>query len=124
MPANDNYGWDFDRPSAECLDTFSTFSVGVFQWLKKPVGKELKKSKAICRVLGYTAEADRVYAKAVEICARLNREGASAAHPPGWLQKQYSLPRPAGTFVPRTTSDFTGAQVRAMRQKVMKVKRS
>lgn len=120
MAESSSYAWDFDHPSPQTIEIFSTFSVGVFQWLTKASGKGLKKSKAISRVLGYTAEPERVFQKAVELCARLNREGASAASPPSWLQKQYSVPRPAGMVVERTSHDFTAAQVRAMRLKVMK----
>ncbi len=120
MPTSDHYSWDFDRPPAQWMERYSTFSVGIFQWLKKASGRGLKQSRAICRVMGYTAEPDRVYDKALEICARLNRESASAAHPPSWLQKQYSVPRPAGTVVRQKSDDFTAAQVRAARLKVMK----
>lgn len=102
------------------MERYSTFSVGIFQWLTKASGKGLKQSAGICRVLGYTAEPERVYQKALEICARLNREGASAATPPKWLQKQYSVPRPPGMVRRRTSNEFTAAQVRALRLKVMK----
>ncbi len=120
MPDSNQYAWDFDRPSDQLLETFSTFSVGIFQWLTKASGKGMKKSKAIARVLGYTAEPERVYAKAVELCSRLNREAASANVPPEWLQKQYSVPRPEGMVIEKISADFTGAQVRSIRLRVMK----
>jgi len=115
-----HYTWDFEHPAADTLERFDTFSVGIFQWLPKAGGKGMKMSKGIARVLGYAAEPERVYDKAVQICARLNREGARVEAPPNWLQKQYSIPRPAGKVVERTSSDFTAAQVRAMRLAVMK----
>jgi len=118
MSDHGNYAWDFDRPPS--FEFYSTFSVGIFQWQQKASGKGLKKSKAMSRVLGYTAEPDRVYEKATEICARLNREQASANNPPGWLRKQFSIPKPDGMVVKRTSNDFTSAQVRAMRLKLMK----
>jgi hypothetical protein len=113
------YAWDFDRASHTTLETFTTFSVGIFQWQQKASGKGLKKSPGISRVLGYTAEPDRVYAKAIELCARLNREGAKATAPPPWLKKQYSISRPVGMVIERRSNDFTSSQVRAQRLKVM-----
>jgi len=80
----------------------------------------MKKSKSIARVLGYTAEPERVFAEANKLCGRLNREGATAAAPPAWLRKQYSVPRPAGVTIERTSTDFTAAQVRSIRLRVMK----
>ncbi|HEV8292042.1 MAG TPA: DUF4304 domain-containing protein [Tepidisphaeraceae bacterium] len=120
MAEASHYTWDFERPAADIVERFDTFSVGIFQWLPKASGKGMKMSKGIARVLGYTAEPERVYEKAVQICARLNREGAKVDAPPDWLQKQYSIPRPAGMVVERTSNDFTAAQVRAMRLGVMK----
>lgn len=120
MSATENYSWDFDRPPARWTEDYFSFSVGIFQWLQKASGKGLKKSPAICRVLGYTCEPERVYEKALALCARLNREGASAERPPSWLQKQYSVPRPAGMVKLRTSDEFTSGQVRSMRLKVMK----
>lgn len=123
MSENGEYAWDFDRPPNMEFYTASsigTFSVGIFQWQLKASGKGLKKSKAMSRVRGYNAEPDRVYEKAIEICARLNRERASAENPPSWLRKQFSIPKPDGMVIERTSEDFTGAQVRAMRLKVMK----
>ncbi|MEI8381396.1 MAG: DUF4304 domain-containing protein [Planctomycetota bacterium] len=118
MAENDKYVWDFDRPSM--IEFYTKFSVRIYQWQQKASGKGLKKSKAMSRVLGYTAEPDRVYEKAAEICARLNRERASIDNPPSWLQKQFSVRKPDGMAVKRTSDDFTSAQVRAMRLKVMK----
>jgi hypothetical protein len=114
------YAWEFDRPAPRFFETYQSFSVGIFQWLPKASGKGLKKSKAMARVLGYTAEPDRVYEKADDLCGRLNRERAMAAAPPDWLQKQYAVPRPAGMVVERTREDFTAGQVRAVRLRVMK----
>ncbi len=115
------YQWSYDRSP---LDTdprgFTTLSVGVYQWLPKAGGKGLKQSKSI-RVMGYTAEPQRVYDKADELCRRLNEAGARIDAPPKWLQKQYSVPKPAGMVTRRSSDDeLTGAQVRSLRQQVMK----
>ncbi len=89
------YQWDFDLPSVEFLSTqYRTLSVGIFQWLPKASGKGLKRSPAAARVLGYMAEADRVFSKAGELCHRLNNQVAQPGRP-AWLQKQYSVPMPA-----------------------------
>ena len=50
-----------------------TFSVGIFQWLKKSRGKELKRGKVICRVVGLIRNPDAVYASATEICRECDR---------------------------------------------------
>jgi hypothetical protein len=115
------YQWDYDRAAAEEMlrRGFDTFSVGVFQWVPKASGKGLKRSTAI-RVLGYTADPESVFAKADELCRHLNDAGARADDPPPWLQKQYSVPKPTGLVIPRTTDDLTGAQVRSIREQVMK----
>jgi hypothetical protein len=120
MSKADRFGWDFDRRSTQRMEGFETFSVGIFQWMTKASRKDLKKSGAVTRVLGYTAEPDLVYKKAIEICARLNRESASADNPPMWLQKQYSVPAPAGMVIDRVSNEFTSAQVRAARLKIAK----
>ncbi len=49
-----------------------TFSVGCFQWLPKAGGKGLKKSAVIVRVKGRVSCPESVYAKAAEICTKLN----------------------------------------------------
>ena len=88
------YQWDFDLPSMEFLSTqYHTLSVGIFQWLPKASGKGLRRSPAAARVLGYMAEADRVFSKAGELCHRLNNQVAQPGRP-AWLQKQYSVPMP------------------------------
>ena len=115
--------WDYDRNLWDSSDLAATFSVGVYQWLPTSSGKGLKKSKTI-RVSGYTAEPLRVYAKAQELCDRLNAEQARAENLPAWLRKQYSVPKPvnevreADTREP-ASRELTGAQVRATRLKVM-----
>lgn len=48
------------------------FSVGVFQWLPKSDGKGLKRSAVKIRVKGWVSDAERVYAKARELCQRLD----------------------------------------------------
>lgn len=112
------YRWDFERSSWDSSGLATTFSVGIWQWLPKAGSKGLKRSKTI-RVNGYTAEPERVYAKARELCERLNAEGASAENPPAWLQKQYSVPRPADLPAEPASEEVTGSQVRALRRQVM-----
>src|SRR5262249_23690915 len=68
----------------------------------------------------YAAEHKLVYHKAQELCRRLNHERGRSDNPPAWLQKQYSVPKPAHLVIERTTDDLTGAQVRGSRSQVMK----
>ncbi len=70
--------------------------------------------------MGYTLDANAVYMKATELCRILNDEGVILDKPPKWLQKQYSVPRPA-IMPPDPPSDcLTSAQVRATRNAVAK----
>jgi len=48
------------------------FSVGVFQWIPKSGGKGLKRSAVLVRVKGFVRDAQKVYEKAREICAKLD----------------------------------------------------
>ena len=111
--------WDFDRQRADDASglEYTTFSVGIFQWL--PARRGLKKSRTI-RVVGYVTEPERVFEKAEELCRRLNAEKVDSANPPAWVQKQYSVPRPDDLVVERVRDDLTGSQVRSIRQAVMK----
>jgi hypothetical protein len=111
------YLWTYDRTSADktLLHSWSTFSVGVFQWLPKASGKGLKRSTSI-RVTGYTAEPQRVFDKADELCRKLNEAGVRADNPPPWVQKQYSVPKPIGFVAGRFSDGLTGAQVRSLRE--------
>jgi len=111
--------WDFDRQRAEDASglEFTTFSVGVFQWL--PARRGLKKSRTI-RILGYVTDPERVFEKAEELCRKLNAEKVDSASPPAWLQKQYSVPRPEDLVIERVHNDLTGSQVRSIRLAVMK----
>lgn len=52
------------RPYGNC----NTFSVGIFQWLKKSSGKGLKKSAVKFRVKGYSHKPDQVFRVAVRYC--------------------------------------------------------
>jgi hypothetical protein len=113
------YQWDYDRSSWPDNPNGITFSAGVFQWLPKTSGKGLKKSNKI-RVNGYVADPDSVYAKAEELCRKFNAEGIKITDPPRWLQKQYSVPKPADLDIERLTDDLTGAQVRSIREQVVK----
>lgn len=48
------------------------FSVGVFQWVPKADGKGLKRSAVKVRIKGFVCNADKVYAKALEISRKLD----------------------------------------------------
>lgn len=112
------YLWNFDRSAWDSKTDASTFSVGIYQWLPTANGKRLKKSKTI-RVLGYMAEPERVYNTARELCDRLNSEQARFESLPAWVQKQYSVSRPAG-FAKPARSELSGAEARKIREKVVK----
>lgn len=58
------------------------FSVGVFQWLPKSGGKGVKRGPVKIRVKGYMKDADKVYAMANELCAKLNA---------GWVPDRKSM---------------------------------
>ena len=47
---------------------FSTFSVGIFQWIPKASGKGLKKSPVKFRIKGYTSDPQKVYDLATKLC--------------------------------------------------------
>lgn len=49
-----------------------TFSVGIFQWVPKAGGGGLKRSAVKVRVKGYLQSAEKVYAKALEVCRKLD----------------------------------------------------
>jgi hypothetical protein len=111
--------WDYDESPIGSESAFTTFSVGVYQWLPKTSGKGLKKSKTI-RVKGYVAEPDRVYEKARQLCRKLNAERISSEKPPAWLQTQYAVAKPSGLVIERLSDDLTGNQVRSIRTNVMR----
>ncbi len=87
------FEWSFERSPCDANSRYTTFSVGVFQWLPKASGNGCKKSRTI-RVIGYVSAPFDVYQKATELCGRLNRETVMWDQPPAWLQSQYSVPRP------------------------------
>ena len=60
------YYWDFDKSAWDSRSHARTFSVGVYQWIPKTSGNELKKSGTI-RVLGYISDSAAVYAKAADV---------------------------------------------------------
>ena len=51
---------------------WNTFSVGIFEWVQKAGGKGLKKSAVKYRVKGYSSNPEAVYARAKEICEKLD----------------------------------------------------
>ncbi len=112
------FQWTYDRSAWADRPDAATFSVGVFQWLPKANGG-LKKSTTI-RVNGYVADAEAVYGKADELCERLNRERARLDARPTWLRKSYSVTKPAGFEKPRRSAELTAAEVKAVRNRVVK----
>jgi hypothetical protein len=108
------YAWKFDRLPADRNPAFLTCSVAIYQWLPKASGRGLKKVNA-ARVCGYLQDQQAVYCKAQEICDRLNAAKARADARPQWLQKEYSVPKPAGLIVPKISRDLPGPAVRAIR---------
>ena len=46
----------------------TTFSVGIFKWLKKSSGKGFKKSAVIYRIIGPVVKDKMVYSRAKKIC--------------------------------------------------------
>lgn len=118
MAKSQAYQWEFDRSTWDSRTEASTFSVGIYQWLPSASGNSLKKSKTI-RVLGYVTDPESVYAKARELCDRLNAEHARFEKLPEWVQKQYSVPKPAGFAKPQMTW-LSGAEARSIRNRVAK----
>lgn len=56
-----------------CLDgNWLTFSVGVFQWVLKANGKDVKKGAAKVRVKGFATDSAAVFAKADAIAKELD----------------------------------------------------
>ena len=116
------FEWSFDRSQFDTAsDRYTTFSVGVFQWLPKAAGRGFKKSKTI-RILGYVSAPFDVYQKAAELCQRLNREKVLWDKPPAWLQSQYSVTRPATEPPPpKPAADEVDARkFRQIRKRVFK----
>jgi len=112
------YHWDFNRLPADSDPRYLTISVAVFQWQPKASGKGLKKVNAT-RICGYMADIASVYAKAQEICDKLNAANATADLRPPWLQKQYSVPKPKGWIDSRVPDDLPSSVVRSIRAAVM-----
>ncbi len=59
----------------------ATFSVSIFQWIPKASGKGLKKGKVVYRVRGRVGDAEKVYARAREVCRHFDRYAKSADTP-------------------------------------------
>jgi hypothetical protein len=113
------YHWDFHRLADDFDLRFETCSITIFQWRQKAAGKGLKKVN-VCRVCGFTADVNAVYARAQELCDRLNAEQADATNRPAWLQKQYSVPRPPSVSKPQPRTDrLSPGAVRQIRERVM-----
>ena len=113
------YKWEFERSRWDVNPSANTFSVGIYQWLPKSAGKGLKKSKTL-RVTGYTADSQAVYAKASQVCRKLNQSKARYEALPSWAQKQYSVPKPNNLVLHGKSNEFTGQEVRTLRQQLMK----
>ena len=71
------YNCEFENDGTRILDEdtgrFRTFSIGIFQWIKKRSGKdgEVKRGRATVRVRGYTRSSEPVFAKAKLIIQEL-----------------------------------------------------
>lgn len=111
------YQWSYDRSPFDESSGFTRLSIGVFQWLPKSSGKGLKKSSTI-RINGFMSEPEKVYAKADELCERLNAAEAMFHDPPKWLQKSYSVPKPEGVELGRFHDGLKASQVRSVREKI------
>ena len=116
------YNWTYDRSEFDSSgDMYSTFSIGLYQWLPKASGKGFKKSKTI-RVKGYVADPESAYQKADELVHRLNKENVMLDSRPAWVKNQFSVPRPAD--LPATPKEETGlldaAKFRRVRIRVIK----
>ncbi len=67
--------YDYDgmcTPGSGNSASYNTFSVGIFKWVAKSNGTELKRTKAIVRVKGSVSAPQNVYEKATEICEQLD----------------------------------------------------
>jgi len=111
------YLWSFDRNEWD-MTNCDTISVGVFQYLPKADGKGFKRSKSI-RVKGYGAYPNKVYEKAAELCAEFNEKKLRFESLPSWVQKQYSVPKPADR-VEHKPEGNDSAKVRQIRAQVAK----
>ena len=64
---------DYDKESAEkmaSIRSINSFSVGIFQWVLKNNGKEMKPSKAVVRVYGGTFNKEKVF----ECCNKIVKD--------------------------------------------------
>lgn len=83
------YQYDFDGKCAPDRPGYSpgwtTFSLGIFQWLPKSGGRglrgELKRGKVIQRVKGLTSDPEAARQKAREIVERLNQRQFGVGQP-------------------------------------------
>lgn len=62
---------DFDRITFS-PGSFSTISIGVFPWVLSSSGKFLKKGKSKVRVIGDSAQVEKIHEKALEIARELD----------------------------------------------------
>ena len=113
------YQWDYEHTDCDSNPLYDTFSVPVFQWIPKASGKGLKKSKTI-RVNGYTADPQRAYDRAAELCRQLNEAGVRLDNPPKWLQKTYSVPGPVDYVKERKSDAMPLGRMRGIRERVAK----
>ncbi len=72
--------WDYDGaydPNKPHAFHSETFSVGVFQWVKRASGKGLKRTAVVKRIRGSVSNPEEVYSEAQKCCDQLNHK----AHP-------------------------------------------
>ena len=65
--------WDFD---GFCVGStqWKTFSVAVFQWVKRSRGKDIKRGKSIKRFKGIVGREEETYEKAEAYCLELEKK--------------------------------------------------
>lgn len=78
------YEFDWDgscAPNAYGYTGCITFSVGVFQWIPKKNSAELKRSRSLKRIRGYSSQPEKVYDEANRLCAEWQKQFGYNLHP-------------------------------------------
>lgn len=80
-----------ERLTDDSFCVFRTFSVGIFQWVKKRSSKEggMKKGRATVRVRGYANNSEPVFARVKEIIQELNAGTYSGPKTVDLTRKKY-----------------------------------
>ena len=66
--------YDYDKQSAEHFASWggNSFSIGIFQWLLKSNGKEMKRGKVIVRIHASPSQIEKAFETAEEIIRQLD----------------------------------------------------